>query len=224
MRRRERRLVATSGAGRLRGHQPVAVQGAAAPAQNAQVDPHGSVPAPEVGPPVCHNGNVTPNFTRSVRAAVLVAFLGVTATACSTPKTSAPTTDATTTTVAATTTTTGTAVTIPPATVPVPTTAAPVVPPAPQPSAEDAANALVSYWASGNRTTALRVATPQAVATLFAAHYPSGLAINRGCTDAFPPLICTYGAPGGGPTNAPIYQLYESQAPGGWYVSSVQIQ
>ena len=119
--------------------------------------------------------------------------------------------------------------TIPPApttttTVPVPTTAVPVIPPAPQPSPEAAANALVGYWASGNRTTALRVATPQAVATLFAVPYPSGLAINRGCTSAFPPIICTFGAPGGGPTNAPIYQLFESQAPGGWYVSSVQIQ
>ena len=68
------------------------------------------------------------------------------------------------------------------------------------------------------------MATPQAVATLFAVRYPSGLAINRGCTSAFPPIICTFGAPGGGPTNAPIYQLYESQAPGGWYVGSVQIQ
>jgi hypothetical protein len=153
-----------------------------------------------------------------------VAVLGVTATACSSPKASAPTTQATTTTIAATTTTTGSAVTIPPATVPVPTTAAPVVPPAPQPSAEDAADALVAYWSEGNRTTALRVATSQAVSTLFAVPYPSGLAINRGCTDAFPPIICTYGAPGGGPTNAPIYQLYETQAPGGWYVSSVEIQ
>jgi hypothetical protein len=99
-----------------------------------------------------------------------------------------------------------------------------VVPPAPQPSPDAAANALVGYWASGNRTTALRVATPQAVATLFAVAYPSGLAINRGCTSAFPPIICTFGAPGGGPVNAPIYQLLETQAPGGWYVSSVEIQ
>jgi hypothetical protein len=82
----------------------------------------------------------------------------------------------------------------------------------------------VGYWASGNRASAARVATSQAIATLFAVPYPSGLAINRGCTSAFPPLICTFGAPGGGPTNAPIYQLYELQAAGGWYVNSVQIQ
>ena len=155
-------------------------------------------------------------------------MLGGIATACGTPKATAPTTQPTTqpTTTSATATTLQT---IPPAsttstTVPVPTTAAPVIPPAPQPTAEAAATALVGYWASGNRSTALRVATPQAVATLFAVSYPSGLAVDRGCTSAFPPIICTFGAPGGGPVNAPIYQLYESQAPGGWYVGSVQIQ
>ncbi len=162
-------------------------------------------------------------LTRSLRAAAVVAVVGVTATACSTPKVTAPTT-APTTTVATTP-----IQTIPPAsstttTAAAPTTTTAVVPPAPQPSAEAAADALVGYWSSGNRTTALRVATPQAVATLFAVKYPSGLAINRGCTDAFPPIICTYGAPGGGPVNAPIYQLLETQVAGGWYVSSVEIQ
>ena len=155
----------------------------------------------------------------------MVAFLGVTAAACGTTKAADPTTQPTTTTVADPTT----IATIPPApttttTIAVPTTAAPVIPPAPQPSPDAAANALVGYWASGNRATALRVATPQAVATLFAVKYPDGLAINRGCSSAFPPIICTFGAPGGGPVNAPIYQLLESQAPGGWYVSSVEIQ
>ena len=163
---------------------------------------------------------------RSLRAAAVVAVLGVAAAACGTPKA----TSSSTTTTALTTTTASTPIqTIPPAsstttTAAAPTTTAAVVPPAPQPSPEAAADALVSYWSSGNRTTALRVATPAAVATLFAVKYPSGLAINRGCTTAFPPIICTYGAPGGGPVNAPIYQLYETQAPGGWYVSSVQIQ
>jgi hypothetical protein len=169
-------------------------------------------------------------LNRSIRTAAVIAVLGVTATACSsTPSAvrSTTTSSATTTTVVPSTTTS-----VPPTTtapggfVPlsVPTTAPPAVPPAPQPSAEDAADALVGYWADGNRTSALRVATPAAVSTLFAVAYPSGLAINRGCTDAFPPIICTYGAPGGGPTNAPIYQLYESQAPGGWYVGSVELQ
>ncbi len=167
---------------------------------------------------------MSPTRTRSVRAAAIAAVLAVTATACGTSKSASPTTHPTTTVLGTTT-----IATIPPApstttTAPVPTTAAPVIPPAPQASPEAAANALVGYWASGNRTTALRVATPQAVDTLFAVRYPSGLAINRGCTSAFPPIICTFGAPGGGPVNAPIYQLLESQAPGGWYVSSVEIQ
>jgi hypothetical protein len=105
-----------------------------------------------------------------------------------------------------------------------PTTAAPAVPVAPQPAPETAANALVAAWANGDMTTALRVATSDAVSTLFAVHYPRGEAINRGCTSAFPPIVCTYGPPAGGPTNASIYQLYESQAPGGWYVSSVRIE
>ncbi len=153
-----------------------------------------------------------------------VLAVGATAAACSSTPSAAPTTSSTPTTAAATTTSDAPAPTTTATTVPVPTTAAPVIPPAPQPSAQDAADALVGYWAEGNRPSALRVATPAAVATLFAVKYPSGLAINRGCTSAFPPIICTYGAPGGGPVNAPIYQLYESQAPGGWYVRSVQIQ
>jgi hypothetical protein len=157
----------------------------------------------------------------------MIGVLGVTATACGTTQAAVPPTRPTTAATTATTLLTippALTTTAPPTTVPVPTTAAPVIPPAPQPTAEAAATALVGYWASGNRATALRVATPQAVATLFAVRYPSGLAIDRGCTSAFPPIICTFGAPGGGPTNAPIYQLYESQAPGGWYVGSVQVQ
>lgn len=164
-------------------------------------------------------------LARTIEVVVVGAVLGATAAACSTTPSAAPTTSTPPTTAASATTSTGVpAPTTTATTAPVPTTAAPVIPPAPQPSAEDAANALVGYWAQGNRPSALRVATPAAVATLFAVRYPSGLAVNRGCTSAFPPIICTYGAPGGGPVNAPIYQLYESQAPGGWYVGSVQIQ
>ena len=71
----------------------------------------------------------------------------------------------------------------------------------------------------------MRVATTQAVATLFSVSYPNGLAINRGCSSSFSPIVCTFGAPGGGPVNAPIYQLDEVQAPsGGWYVNTVQIE
>ncbi len=165
-------------------------------------------------------------LTRSFRVVALAAALGVAAAACSSTPAAAPPTQPTTTVAPTTTTTvpTTTAPTTAGTTAP-PTTAAPAIPAAPQPSAEDAANALVGYWASGNRAGASRVATAQAVATLFAVAYPNGLAINRGCSSSFSPIVCTYGAPGGGPVNAPIYQLDEVQAPSGlWYVNTVQIE
>jgi len=167
---------------------------------------------------------VTHALARPVRIAAALAALGVATAACGTSgQSGSTTTTQPSTTSAPSSTTTTTTTTAPPGTTTPPTTAA-AIPPAPQPNAETAAQALVTYWAQGNRATALRVATTQAVATLFAVPYPSGLAINRGCTSAFPPIICTFGAPGGGPTNAPIYQVSVSQAPGGWYVSSVQIE
>jgi len=98
------------------------------------------------------------------------------------------------------------------------------LPPALQTSAEAAATVLVNAWAANNRSRAQLVALPQAVDTLLATRYPAGLAISRGCTSAFPPIICTYGPPGGGPSNAPIYQIHVTPASGGWYVSSVQIE
>jgi hypothetical protein len=98
------------------------------------------------------------------------------------------------------------------------------VPVAPQPSAQIAADALVSGWADRNRPVALSVASPAAVATLFAVPYPSGLAGFRGCTGSFLPLVCTYGPPGGGPASDPVFQLYLSQTAKGWYVGSVQIE
>ena len=70
------------------------------------------------------------------------------------------------------------------------------LPTALKPGAEDAATALVSSWAAGNRAAALTVATPAAVTTLFAAPYASGLAIDRGCSTSFTPIVCTFGPPG----------------------------
>ena len=93
-----------------------------------------------------------------------------------------------------------------------------------QPSAGDAATALVSSWASGNRAAALSVATPPAVSALFAARYSSGLAIDRGCSDAFSPIVCTYGPPGGASPTDPIYEIFVTQTPKGWYVSSTKIE
>jgi hypothetical protein len=104
------------------------------------------------------------------------------------------------------------------------TTTTIAIPAALQASAEAAAGDLISSWASGNRPEALSVATSRAVATLFAVPYPSGMAIDRGCSSAFPPIVCTYGPPGGGPSNVPIFQIYVSQTAGGWYVSSAVVE
>jgi hypothetical protein len=97
-------------------------------------------------------------------------------------------------------------------------------PPALQSSASAAAANLISSWAAGNQAEALSVATAPAVATLFAAHYSNGLAIDRGCSAAFSPIVCTYGPPGGAAPTDPIYELYVTQVPGGWYVSSSRVE
>lgn len=107
---------------------------------------------------------------------------------------------------------------------PTTTTTAPAIPVAPQPSAEQAADALVANWAAGNRPVALSVATQGAVDTLFAVNYTSGLAIDRGCSDGAAPVTCTFGPPGGGNPDDPIYSLTVAQAPNGWYVSSVTVE
>ena len=104
----------------------------------------------------------------------------------------------------------------------VPTTTAPV-PSAPKPTAALAAASLISSWAAGNRAAALTVGTAPAVAQLFAGHYASGLVITRGCSDAFSPIVCTYGPPGGAAPTDPIYEIDVVQAPAGWYVTSVTI-
>lgn len=104
------------------------------------------------------------------------------------------------------------------------TTTTTPLPTALQPGAEAAATTLISNWATQNRAGALSVATPAAVTTLFAAHYAAGLAEDRGCSTSFVPIVCTFGPPGGASPSDPIYQVYVSQAPGGWYVSSVKLE
>lgn len=136
---------------------------------------------------------------------------------------SGPATDATTT---GPTTTSPAPPTAPPTTRP-PVTAPPTTrwqPTAPQATPDAAAAILVNAWADGNRTTAASVATPEAVATLFAVPYPGpGLAIPRGCSTAFPPVVCTYGPPGGASPSDAIYEISVSHIAAGWYVSSVQV-
>lgn len=104
------------------------------------------------------------------------------------------------------------------------TTTSDAVPTALSPNANAAATALVSSWSTGNKQTALTVATPTAVAALFAVPYTSGLAIARGCSTEFSPIVCTFGPPGGASPSDAIYQILVSQAAGGWYVSSVRIE
>jgi hypothetical protein len=106
------------------------------------------------------------------------------------------------------------------------TTTAPVTPVAPQPSADVAANAFINFWASGDKPDALRVATAQAVNTLFAVPYPGGdLAIDRGCSTGASPVTCTFGPPGGADPNDAIYSLSVTELPNGyWYVSSAQME
>jgi hypothetical protein len=103
------------------------------------------------------------------------------------------------------------------------TTTTVAVPTALKPGADEAANALISSWATANRATALTVATPAAVTALFAVPYANGLALDRGCSTSFSPIVCTFGPPGGASPNDPIYQIFVSQVLGGWYVSSVKI-
>jgi hypothetical protein len=104
------------------------------------------------------------------------------------------------------------------------TTTTIALPSALQAEAEAAATALVSSWSTGNKATALTVATPTAVAALFASKYTSGLATDRGCSTAFTPIVCTFGPPGGASPTDPIYQIDVTKAAGGWYVSAVKIQ
>ena len=154
-----------------------------------------------------------------VAAVVASGALGA---ACSTTPAAAPPTTTTTSTTATTVPVSTT--TAPPVTETLPPTTTQPVPPVLQTSPSAAASALVSAWSAGSRTRALSVATADAVNVLLAVRYPGSLAISRGCTSAFPPIVCTYGPPGGGNSNDPIYQIYVSQAPAGWYVSNAVIE
>jgi hypothetical protein len=121
--------------------------------------------------------------------------------------------------IAATTTTTTTTTTSGPAK----KASTVVLPSSLSPSAEVAADDLVTSWSTNNRLGALAVATPTAASTLFSATYASGLAISRGCS-TFSPIVCTFGPPGGASPTDPIYEVRVSQVAGGWYVSSVRIE
>ena len=94
---------------------------------------------------------------------------------------------------------------------------------APQASPDGAAARLIGAWAAGDRGTAHSVATPGAVAALFAVPYPGqGLAISRGCSSTFVPIVCTYGPPGGASPTDPVFEIAVSPSAAGWYVTSVR--
>lgn len=108
----------------------------------------------------------------------------------------------------------------PPATAPAPTTTTtgPVVPSAPAPSADDAAVALTSAWSSGDRARASQVATPTAVATLFALPYPRDNLQFRSCSNGSP-SSCTYRNTAS--AAGEIYDLIVTRVAKGWYVMAV---
>ncbi len=102
-------------------------------------------------------------------------------------------------------------------TTPVPTTK-PYSPTQPQTTPDGAAALAVQYWADGDRAGAAKVASPSAVAALFAIHFPTGELQARGCTDpSTSPGTCTYRnlATDG------IYEIGVTHIATGWYVSSV---
>jgi hypothetical protein len=103
------------------------------------------------------------------------------------------------------------------------TTTTLALPGALKPSAPAAAAALIASWAAGNQAAASSVADSSAVAKLFAGRYTPGLVIDRGCSVAFSPIVCTYGPPGGAAPTDSIYEIDVVQTLGGWYVSSVTI-
>lgn len=175
--------------------------------------------APVLGREVTHERHLGPRLLSCsapvlVRLALVAVVVGVAVPGCGASGKTAPTTSipaATSTALLASSTTT----TEPPTTI--------AVPEVPKPTAAGAAGALVSAWAAGNRRNALSVATPTAVATLFAVSYPSGLAIDRGCSTAFTPIVCSYGPPGGSSPNDPLFQIYVFPMGSGWHVKAVEI-
>lgn len=103
-----------------------------------------------------------------------------------------------------------------------PAPSTPALPPDPQPSAEQASGVFMDGWMAGDRARSSSVAAASAVSTLYATPYGGQPLNDRGCTDSFPPLICTWGPYAGG--HGSIYQVQVSPDGSSWYVSSVQIE
>jgi hypothetical protein len=103
------------------------------------------------------------------------------------------------------------------------TTTTRALPPSPQSSPDAAATVFMQGWIAGNRAQSASVGTGGAVATLFATPYAQQPVVDRGCSDAFAPIRCSWGPYGGG--SGDIYEVtLASTASGGWYVSGVTIE
>lgn len=104
-----------------------------------------------------------------------------------------------------------------------PTTVAPTTtiyqPTSPQGSAAAAASSLLAAWLRGDRGAAASVASPAAVASLFA--FPGRPLQPRGCSDGQLPLTCSYADRS---ASGRFYEVDATQtAAGGWYVVSVEV-
>ena len=152
------------------------------------------------------------------RAAILGASALLAATACSGGTTRAHAAGApsssTSGTPSATTPTTLSPTTLSPTAAPTATTEAL----APQSSPDVAARALFGAWSKGDRSAALRVATPAAVTTLFAR--PVASYSDRGCQDPISArALCAFGIGDG------LAQVGTVAVPaGGWVVDTVTLE
>jgi len=115
------------------------------------------------------------------------------------------------------TTTTTTPVTAPATAAPTTTTTSTTVTLAPQPSPDQAAQALLGAWRAGDRGVASRVASASAVAVLFG-QPPQGTP-DRGCQDPVGGSSnCAFGLANGG-----LLTLHASMVPSGlWLIDGVQ--
>jgi hypothetical protein len=95
-----------------------------------------------------------------------------------------------------------------------PTTTSTTIALVPQSSPDEAANRLLAAWHGGDRAGAARVATPAAVATVFA-HPPVDFT-DRGCQDPIGgQASCAFGAGGG------LVTVHTVNQAGGWLVDQV---
>jgi predicted lipid-binding transport protein (Tim44 family) len=99
------------------------------------------------------------------------------------------------------------------------TTTTVFAPSTPEATAEAAVARLLATWDAGDRVSAGYIATPAAVAALFAV---PGHAIEfRGCSDGQPPITCSYADRS---ATGNFYDITALQtATGAWYVSDVQV-